>query len=945
MKATDQIEIKAFKIFIGKFKSFDEKHPWIDFFFAPFIVSVILMTVYAIKGVYPFGVNTVAYYDMPTNHVTGFSWVWDLYHGKVGRYLNWNEGLGAFAGISDAFFPVNLFYFFVSRENILNTLSFFLLIKLVLAALSMSFYFNKRYHSTFLTVCAAVMYSFSGYVLEYYTNIFFIDFVILLPLIVYALEKIINENKSLLFIILIFFLFMLNVQLVFMVCLYLIFKSYFMLKSVSDEDKGKKIRILTAAAVIGIMLVGFVIIPEYIQLPNSVRVADEEGFDYIKSMKNVYNYFRRLKHFIMYGSEISVGLLVLVIFRGKEKVKKYYSNIFMIIILGLPILHEGINLMWHLGSYKHFPVRFGYILTFECLVFVGDYLKNEEPLNIKIISRVAKLLGVAAIPFVAYVLYDSMKEYKVSGVGDLAPFVTYWITFLTLIGIYFIAFMIDSIPTRNFVLFTMVIIQASIGAYAFIAPDNAKDGNYRIEYVRNAVSLKDKIGDNDNKIKRIKGDPGDYDPNYPLITRQPSISYWSYGISQDLEQELTQFMGYDGISTAVGDYGGTVFTDAFLGVERLATSGKVDDKLYKNDTGLDGIYSCKYTMPFGVVFDQDTDEYENSKLFDHQNVLFNSLTGMDDKLIETVSANKISAEGRIMTTKETNDLTMLYVDNGPENMYDYSAVSNIISTANEDDLKDKVSSDEDGDEEQDGPNREYDLNIPINGLKAVYFTKDNSFNGTLSLVVNDEPVYTLSFMDPGSYNYPNTFRTGILFLGVYEDEEVNLKVYTSNKNLEGIVLGCLDLNILEEGIRRIDENQSLQIACSKSGMHVTGRINKEGTLLLPIGYSENWHMKINGQKAEIKPYINNAFISADVKEGDIDIELSYVPKGLILGVVLSCIGLVLVIGLIVFVNRGGISEWKYKPVIDKVFIYAYYAIVTILFIVMYVIPICIKMAL
>ena len=73
MKATEQIEFKAIEKIVDKFKEFEQKHGWIDYIIAPIIVTIIVLAVYAIKGVYPFGKNTIAYYDMPTQYVQFYS--------------------------------------------------------------------------------------------------------------------------------------------------------------------------------------------------------------------------------------------------------------------------------------------------------------------------------------------------------------------------------------------------------------------------------------------------------------------------------------------------------------------------------------------------------------------------------------------------------------------------------------------------------------------------------------------------------------------------------------------------------------------------------------------------------------------------------------------------------------------------------------------------------
>ena len=147
MKVTEQIEFKAFEKATERFKELEKKHKYIDYLISPIIVMVILLTVYAIKGVYPFGRNTIAYYDMPTQYVQFYSNAWDILHGKVGLFFTWYFGLGSAnaAGLGNfIYFPTNLFLYFTSRDNILYSLSFLLMLNMILSAYTMSFYSIKR---------------------------------------------------------------------------------------------------------------------------------------------------------------------------------------------------------------------------------------------------------------------------------------------------------------------------------------------------------------------------------------------------------------------------------------------------------------------------------------------------------------------------------------------------------------------------------------------------------------------------------------------------------------------------------------------------------------------------------------------------------------------------------------------------------------------------------
>lgn len=951
MKATDQIEFKTLNKMLDKLKEFDAKHGWIDYFIAPLFVTIILLIVYAIKGVYPFGINTIAYYDMPTNGLASYTRLYDILHGKSGWALNWNVGLGASAAGGSLFNPINLFFLFVNRDGILYAVSYFLMIKLALIAFSMSFYIKKRYGNTVIVVCSGILYSFCGYVLQYYTNIDFIDLTFVLPLLVYALERLLIEHKQLLFTVLMFFVYMCNVQLVFMVCLYLIFKSYFILKSVDEEKKGKSIRLFAISAITSALMAGFVLIPSVLALSKSVRVTkgasgSGESFDYIEQMRYVYNIFRRQKQFMIYGGEIAVGLLLYLFLKGRETIRRYSDNIVMISIVALPILHEGINLLWHAGSYKHFPVRFGYMITFECLVFLAKFCHENEFYSIKYIGRAAKLIGTAAIPFVAYVLFKFAEEFTESGIGDSSPYHTYWLYLITLASMYFIIFLMDSDPTRNSLLIVLVLIQGFCGCYGFIAPKTASIEQYRVRYALNSVALRNEYDKECIPTERIKMDPADYDPNDSFIVGQPTISYWSYGINGATEDVLQYNMEYDGMPTCTLDSGGTVFTDALLGVKYAAALNEPDKTLYTKDEKRNGVYFCNYTMPFGLVLDK-TEIEDESKGFEYQNNLFKEITGIDEKLINIKPADTFILENRVMTDEEIRKVNDIFVKYGPKDAYNITSNEESTDDGNADVVMSEVdvSVDTYSSVEDDNSTRRYILNIPGDDKTILYLFADTPFDNDMSVMINGRPVYTNSFESYGHFDYPNEIFNGILCLGSIDNNKTKLDIHTTNKDLKGINIGFLDLNILERGIEEVKKNQDLNIECGKNSMHVTGFANRSGTLFLPIGYSKNWNARLNGKHVNVKPYINGAFIAVDVPKGDINLELTYRLKGFIPGIALSALGLIMCIGLIIFEKHGGFAGRKCEPVLDKVFVYGFNSLVAAMFIVMYIVPIWIKMSL
>ena len=924
------IEFKLLCKLNNKARDLLSKHSWLDYLIAPILVSMIVLSVLGIKGVYPFGNNTVAYYDLPHNFVPIYTYFWDVLHGNAGLYLNWYSGLGvSMADLDGAFlfFPTNLLLYFSDRDGIIYFMSVFLVIKMALAALSMSFYCKKRYFSTINVICLGLLYSCSGYVIQYYTNPFFIDLVIIFPVLIWAFERMIYEHKYLWYMILIFFTFFTYSQLILSVAIYLVIKGYLLIKNVQDEDKGKSIGLFFFTTITAVLLSSFNLIPLLFQLSQSTRMELNEKFDYYNNMKNIFCPFRRHKQFMMYGSEMAFSTFILTVIRGKEIIKKYYVNIFMIVVLTLPILHEGIDLLWHGGSYKHFPLRFGYMITFECLIFFGEYVKLEGFVKTKYLCRVTLILGLAVLPFISFILYNFFKDFTHSGIMDLTLYSGYELIFFTLVVVYLMILTIDSTTARGYIVIILAAIQCGLGCYGLIAPEIGEATNVKVATAFNSVRLRNELRSVGGAEKRAKLNPLEYSYNDGIIVQNPNISVWLNGLNKETEKELHDKMGYCGSESSITDFGGTVFSDALLAVNIYGCSYNPDPYLYSSRVGCN-IHELKYTLPFGFIIDREGGEFQ-SDMLQYHNELFSYVSGIHDKQLINIK----NASDYVITKRSLSNIN-------------FSQIERVYFPT--DDMDTEVQSeggDNAGSDNEQSIN-EYVLSIPISDVKSIYADCNRGFEGEIKILLNGEAVdlEAISITDDMRYSYPNEFFHGILPLGTYSDENVELKIYTYERDIDKVNLGLLDLSVLEEGLECVRNNQDLELSFYNNGLKIFGKINSTGRLFLPIGYSDNWHAKINGRPIPITPCFDNAFISLDVSEGDVDIELLYRPKGLILGVMLSFVGVIVSICLVKFEKNIEIKGMAYK-IADKVFLYGYYAVFVVLFLVLYVIPIFIKISL
>ena len=115
--------------------------PWWRFALPPLIAVALLSVVFAIRGVFPFGEGSIAYFDLADQFIPQYYHLHDVLHGKSALFFSWNTALGinmaGVAGRSAFLSPVNLLFFLlVPRDAILPAMSFFLMLKMALIALS-----------------------------------------------------------------------------------------------------------------------------------------------------------------------------------------------------------------------------------------------------------------------------------------------------------------------------------------------------------------------------------------------------------------------------------------------------------------------------------------------------------------------------------------------------------------------------------------------------------------------------------------------------------------------------------------------------------------------------------------------------------------------------------------------------------------------------------------
>ncbi len=858
-----------------------KKYYWM--LLSPLIVVILLLIVYALKGIYPFGDKNISYFDMSQSFVPFYYHVYDFLHFKNNLYLNWNVAnsisVADFIG-NNVLFPTNLFFLFVKRNHILESMSFFLIIQLSLSSLMMTIFSNKLKAEKIYAVAFGVAYASCGFAIQYYTNIsIFMDTFIIFPLLMYSYYKLIEDNKKILYIVCLFFVFICNIQMAFSIVIYLLIKTFFVLRN--KKEKADHIFNIFVCSLSSFSISLFYIIPCLYQFNNSSRMT-VSSFNYLDILNNIGCGYQQNKNFMLFGSEFVISVFILILIN--KKTKKYYSNLLVVLLLALPLFFENINLIWHVGSYLCFPVRFGYILCFECIEL---FLISKNDINEKIKGKkIFGLLSISFIPLNAIILFYFTKYFHFFGIRDAEIYTSYWIIILLLSIFYLFALLSDSKKITKSVILVMILIQSFFGYWGFIGVESKYSPECEDDIIVNSEKIRDKgLSDLNMVFNHTKDVYNNLNANYSFITETSSGSGLTYGFSNDLFHEKIR-LGYTQDFTRVLDSGGTFFSDILLGYTHafIPVDYKYNDDIYIPEYDNEYLYKIYNSNQFGFY---SRELFNNIQLedFEYQNYLF----------------NKIYEEEKepLFYPIELSD-SDIYIDDNNEKYLN------------------KV------------------LNFDRKGVLYLYSFNDTSiYTSDFIITINDNSIYAPFLYYKENVYFPNIHRNGFLEIGTFEPGEIiNLKIQSNNGSFDDLKIGYMDYDKL---IGFTNSNNHKYSVSNKSlkrnsiGMDIF--MEEDGYVTLPIGVSDSWNVYINGKKTEIYSNLNNSLLSVYLEKGNNNVKISFKQKGLALGLIASFLGLALSIIFIPIINRYKLS------LIKKIISWIYFFVFGIIIIFVNIVPV------
>ncbi len=876
------------------------------YLFTGLISIAIMLVIYAVNGIYPFGSGSVVCDDMVQQTISNYTYFWDYLHSGFDKSLifNWETAAGTQV-LTTGFYILKpweiLFTLLCPRDGIVNGIPFLIIFKMTMAGLSMVYFLRREFKiEPYWQVFLSIAYSFSAFILIYYTNMGWIDAAFMFPFLITALLHMFRTGKWMPYFLMLTYTLLLSIYISYMVFMFLLLVGFLYLAFIQPKETRKMTIIrFGVTSVLALAASAVINVPSVLYMFRSTRYeikSEETTLDSILKIFNTTTTYSTTKlTIVLLVSSVFLAFIVIMAVNFKKYKKQCLFFGLSVLLLLLPVFFENINLIWHLGSYVGFPLRYMYMLIFMLVCTAAFVLQNMKDV---IFSIKGKSLIAVIVPAVAcaaggiYLLVTKVYN-EVASVNGLKynklvqEDCDKWmfIAFI-LLAMFYVFCMFIGIKKVAYVMMAGVLL-TEVGLLANLSFGTNSDTSertsmYSLDFVDDSLEMAEDLELENDNLTRIKDADVRLNSNFPMFFGYPSLSNFTHLVSSDMTSTM-EALGYSQIYTRVIDSVGTLLSDALLNMKYTFSERELDEYeyTYLYDIGESHLYENNMTLPVGLLVGQnfmDIDIVENNNVFASNNELYTALTG---------------DESDICTTDEFS--------------LDCS--------------------------------EDFEQTVHVDGTKHVYLHVDiensTANRGAVTILVDGKKVDLTYFGSNINYNYPNNFHNELIDLGVRTDEDIEIMIL-SLKNVGSdikVTVGYFDYTKLESLCQINADNHAEVTTAAKSLTATVNVSNDETYMFLPVTYDEGWTCKVNGEKVEIDIAMSS-FMAIRLNEGENVIEMTYLPYGMKLGAFITVITALIAIAIYIIEKKkpfANDASNKFLIVFEKIYYAGMFAVIAIVY--------------
>ncbi len=620
------------------------------------IVIFMYLALLLVSHITPFGDNTWIMYDLKRQYIDFYSYYKRLFTGQTDILYSFETALGSgmigfiIYYLSNPFFL--LFNLFDIRD-LPNAVTLVIGLTLVAGAFLMALFLswfidpeNKKGSSAddpikdhevmikrgFAVITGSVAWAFGGFLIAHSMNMMWTDVVIMLPVLIYAVERIIRDDRSdvrsrVIYVITLSVMLIMNYYITYQALLYVALWTLVRLWSRSDKHPVRKIRDVAICTIISVLLDAVVLLPTLLELANSPKDITKLGMEATGRMLSPLDVFS--KAFVMAYDvvqprsgfpQIYAGVLILIpailfFLEKKYPLKDRIGRLILLLILLLSFCIDQINLFWHAlmepsgHPYRQAPL-FVFTLILCAVTYMSGTVRPEGEDNIRVCRiRYIILFFIMEIVLASVMLkgyeYTGKKMFLTNECLIIAGTAGFYA--LERIGRGTLSKMIIMGTTS---LLLIELLLNAVFTYPFLAMNGEKMSTYRnkIDPTRSAVQ---QIKDMDNGFYRMENLTPRQQNDSMMFGYNGVTHYSSAGMTY--VRYLLQKAGYND-DTLYTHYGhdNTVTMDMLLGIRYVLTE---DEQLVHHGysridmtEGAVSAYRNPYALPVAIaVKDYDLD--------------------------------------------------------------------------------------------------------------------------------------------------------------------------------------------------------------------------------------------------------------------------------------------------------------------------------------------------
>ena len=235
------------------------------------VPGLILLGAYLRLGMWPFGTRAILEIDSVHQYLPFLTHLREKLVSGDGLFYSFSGGLGYNFWATIAYYtasPINLLMVLIPGESVCDFMAWMMLLKMSLSGGILSWYLYRRHgEGPHWAVVLGTMYALSNFFLGYKFNVMWLDSVAVAPLVLWGLERLVEQRRSGVYIAALFYAIWCNYYIGYMICLYLCLYLLYLLAT--RERREPVVRTLIRFALSSLSAGGMaavLILPAYLAL-------------------------------------------------------------------------------------------------------------------------------------------------------------------------------------------------------------------------------------------------------------------------------------------------------------------------------------------------------------------------------------------------------------------------------------------------------------------------------------------------------------------------------------------------------------------------------------------------------------------------------------------------------------------------------------------------------